>query len=247
MRVRRIAAVASATVLAAVALSACGSDDGGADNTKTEAKALADKAVEFAKKSGSMEAVGKGTEDGKAFEVKSCVNVTPEGKSESVKGSLTRDGRTAEVLTTGGKDYFKASAEFYILQAGQETTDFDMAALSAALDGKWMVSDEEEPDDSADFFEGNTDGVTKGEVTEFNGKKAVPLTKKDKDGKEKTVYVAAKGDPVVLGVLEVEDGTRTETTISGVGKPCDVKAPAQEQTLTEDEVDKLFDEARQTS
>ncbi|WTW97189.1 hypothetical protein OG216_29235 [Streptomycetaceae bacterium NBC_01309] len=243
MRARRIAAVASATLLAAVALSACGSDDGGADNTKTDAKALADQVVEHAKKKGSMEALGKGVdEDGKPYEVKSCVNIGANGKSESVKGSMTIDGVTAEVLFTGGKQYTKAGADFFQMQMGEDGAKLDVAAFNKSLGGKWLV-DEDEPDDEADFFDGNTDGLTKGEVMEFNGKKVVPLVKKENDT-EKTVYIAAKGDPVVVGMVEVEGKERTETTVTGVGTKCDVQAPPQDQTLTQDEFETAYDEAR---
>lgn len=243
MRARRIAAVASATVLAVVALGACGGDDGGADNTKTDAKVLADKAVEYAKKQTSMAASLKGTKDGKPVEGTSCVNVEG-GKTKSVKGSMTTENGTAEVVTIDGKDYFKASVDTYLKQAEEDPADYDVKAAEAALGGKWMVSDSEDPDDTADFFDGKTDGVTKGEVTEFNGKKVVPLSKKDEDGVEKTVYIAAKGDPVVVGMLEVDGESRTETIVTSMGKACDAKAPAQDQTLTKEQVNKLFRDAK---
>lgn len=243
MRARRIAAVASAVLLATAALSACGSDDEAKDNTKTEAKALADEAVEYAKKQGSMEASIKGTEDGQEQEGKSCVNISPEGKTESVKGSLTREGHTADVITVGGKQYVTGPAELFIKQAGEDPADYDVAKADAALDGRWMVTEDDEPDDSGDFFDGKTDGITKGEVTEFNGKKVVPLTKKEKDS-EKTVYVAAKGDPVVVGVLEVEKDSRTETTVTSMGGKCDAVAPAEDRTLTKAEFNQIFRDAK---
>ncbi|WP_406290575.1 hypothetical protein [Embleya sp. NBC_00896] len=242
-RTHHIVAATSAAVLAVVALGACSSGDGKPDNTKTDAKALADKAVAYLWKHTSMEGTAKGTdEDGEAQEMKVCGNVTPDGDLVSLKGTLVLDGQDADVISIDGKDYIRIPLSHYIKMIG--TNDPTIAArVEKSIGGKYIVSVSDD-DETGSLFEGGTGGVTKGEVTQFDGKQAIPLTKIGKDGAKKTVYVAAKGDVVVYGNLEENGRKRIETIIVSVGKPCDVAAPPQGQFLTEDEFDKAFDESK---
>ena len=84
MRARRIATAVFATVFAVAGLAAC-SDDEGADNTKTEPKALADQAIAAMDKLEFVQGDGTGTdEDGKAVNASLCADM----KTKAVKGKL---------------------------------------------------------------------------------------------------------------------------------------------------------------
>ncbi|GAA4949855.1 hypothetical protein GCM10023205_08000 [Yinghuangia aomiensis] len=225
MRIRRLAAAASVTVLAFSALTACGGSDE-KDNSKTDAKALADQATEAMKAKNSVKVVGTGTdEDGKSMSMDACADI----KTKAVKGTMTMDGRKVEILQTDGSMYMKADAVFWAAQSGNENNPAALDAVTKAGGDKWIKNEADKDDDFADFFDGKTDGLAKGEVTTFNGKKAIPLSRSE-DGTKKTYFIAAKGTPLILGsVEEKEDGSkeREESKFSTSSDKCDPKAPAE--------------------
>lgn len=230
MGIRRIAVATSTAVLAALALGACGSDDEEKDNTKTEAQALADQAVAAMNKIEFLDNNGTGTNaDGKAATIKAC-GVT---KTKAVKGTMVVDGETAEVITIDGFQYVKASAKYWAEASGRPSRE---ALYRQVIGDKWFKVKDDEGDGDLEFFNGSTSGVTKGEVTDFHGKQAIPLSI-TKDDTKKTYFVAAKGEPLIIG--QIEEGPdpkeRTESEISKADK-CDAAAPPADQTITEDEV-----------
>lgn len=237
-----MAAAASVTVLALSALTACGDSDE-KDNSKTDAKALADQATEAMKAKSSIKVVGTGTdEDGKTMSMDACADI----KTKSVKGTMTIDNRKVEVLQTGGSMYMKGDAVFWAAQSGNENNPAALDAVTKAGSDKWVKSEADKDDDFADFFDGKTDGLTKGEVTTFNGKKAIPLSRSE-DGTKKTYFIAAKGTPLIIGsVEESENGgkEREESKFSASSDKCDPKAPSD--TVDIEVFSKKIDEAMGT-
>jgi hypothetical protein len=232
VRVRRLSTAAVAAVFAVAGLAAC-SDDEGADNTKTEAKALADQAVAEMKKMNLVKAVGKGKDDeGKDMVMDMCADLT--AKALAAKGTM--GGYAVEMIQVGEDRYMKADAKYWATFMGDAEDPAVVAKFEKVLGGKFVQTKDEAGDNPVDFFEGDTNGVTKGEVTEFQGKKVVPLTKTVGDDKS-TYYVAAKGAPVIVGQLEEgKDGSRDETSYSKADK-CEAKAPAKDQTILSDDID----------
>ncbi|UGQ14397.1 hypothetical protein LO772_12880 [Yinghuangia sp. ASG 101] len=228
MRIRRIAVAASGAVLAALTLGACG-DDEEKDNTKTEASKLADEAVAAMNKLEFVNNNGTSTdEDGKTATIKACAVM----KTKAVKGTQEADGEKAEVISIEGFQYVKASAKYWAEVSGRPSRE---SLYRQVIGDKWFKM-ADDGDDDLEFFGGATGGVTKGEVTDFHGKQAVPLSM-TKDGAKKTYFVAAKGEPLIIGQIEEgpEPKERTETELSKADK-CDVAAPPADQTITEDEV-----------
>ncbi|MEU8139886.1 hypothetical protein [Streptodolium elevatio] len=198
-------------------------------------KAIAEQAIAHTKENRTVAVTGTGTdEQGAAQESQACMAISPDGNTSSMKGTTKVDGVSAEVIGTGGKSYVKAPGMFYAREAGA-TDPASVAAFDRAVGGKYVVGDDEGSQDSADFFDGKTDGLVKGEVTDFHGKKAVPLSWTDADGTRKTVYVAAKGDPAVVGQLEENGPARVESEVTGYGVPCDVAAPPADQVITQEQ------------
>lgn len=245
MRTRRIAAAASAAVLALAALTACGGDEE-KDNTKTEPKALADQAVAAMDKLGFVSNKGNGTdENGGQIGIDACAVM----KTKDLKGNLKLGTETAEVLEVGGFQYIKATPMAWAQLAGQPG-DSDVAALfEQASEGKW-VKNEPDPKEgpTVQFFDGKTDDLTKGEVMTFQGKEVIPLiSERDDDGDKvkKTYYVAAKGEPVIVGQLEETEGSKErEETVYAKTDKCQVAAPPADQVIEEAEFNKRVDEAQ---
>jgi hypothetical protein len=229
-RLRR-GAVAGCAFAAVAVLSACGDD--GQSRADMDPKKLAEKAAAHTKQSRTVSIVGAGTgENGLRKETRACFAISPDGNTSSMKGTTVLDGVPAEVIGTGGKSYVKAPGTFYAREAGL-TDPAAAAAFERAVGGKYVIGEDGGSQDTADFFDGKTDGLTKGETTDFNGKKAVPLSWTDADGTRNTVYVALDGDPAVLGRLQEKGPARVETTVTGFGVPCEVTAPPADQTMTQ--------------
>jgi hypothetical protein len=224
--------VVAGCALATVALvSACGDDE--KSRADMDPKKIAEAAAAHTKQSRTVTVAGIGTDkNGARLETQACVAISADGNTSSSKGTTTVDGVPAEVIGTGGKSYVKAPGAFYARKAGL-ADPAAAAKFDRAVGGKYVVGDDDGSQNTADFFEGKTDGLTKGNITDFHGKKAVPLSWTDADGTRKTVYVAAVGDPAVVGQSEENGQARAETTVSGYGAPCDVAAPPAEETMTE--------------
>ncbi|HSA50636.1 MAG TPA: hypothetical protein VLH10_11075 [Yinghuangia sp.] len=241
MRIRRIAVATSAAVLAALSLGAC-SDDEEKDNTKTEGPALAAEAIEAMNKIKFLDNNGTTTdEDGKTETIKACAVMA----TKAVKGTTEKGGEKVEQIQVGGFYYTKTSGKGWAHLIGEP----DNAALEQGLDevtaGKWVKSEMDEGDETIDFFDNKTDDVTKGEVMEFRGKKVVPLMKTAKNGAKKTYYVAAKGDPVIVGQIEEgpEPKERSESVITKADN-CDAVEPPADQVVEDTEVNKTVAQLR---
>ncbi|MGW0662834.1 hypothetical protein [Streptodolium elevatio] len=235
----------SVTVLALVGLTACG-DDEEQDNTKTEAKALADQAVAAMDKIEFLSNKGSGTdENGNPIGIDACAVM----KTKDVKGTLKLGDESAEMLEVGRVRYIKATPLGWAQFAGRPGDARVADLFEQASEGKFVKS-EPEPGDAAtvDFFDGKTDNVTKGAVTTFQGKDVVPLVQeRDEDGDKvkKTYYIAAKGEPVIVGqVEETVGGKEREETVFTKTDKCEVSAPPADQVIEEAEFNKRVDEAQ---
>lgn len=235
MRIRRIAVATSAAVLTALTLGACG-DDEEKDNTKTDGPSLAAQAIEAMNKLEFLDNNGTVTnEDGETETVRACAVMA----TKAVKGTTERDGEKLEQIQVNGFYYTKTSGKGWAQLIGEPDNAALVQGLEEVAAGKWVKSENDEDDDTIDFFDNKTDDVTKGEVTEFHGKKVIPLTKTGEDGAKKTYYIAAKGDPVIVGQIEEgpEPKERTESVITKADK-CDAVEPPADEVVEDTEVNK---------
>ncbi|HSA50527.1 MAG TPA: hypothetical protein VLH10_10500 [Yinghuangia sp.] len=217
-----------------VSVAACGEDSD--DNTDAKPKELAEEANDITREQRTVMVSGQGTDaQGTPQQMTACMAISPDGNTSSLRATMTVDGLDAEVVETGGKSYLKAPAEFWARQAGR-TDPASITALASVVDGKFVVSESDGGQESVGFFDGNHDALVKGPSTDFNGTKAIPLSWTDADGVRNTVFVAAKGEPAVVGQVEEKGQERIETTVTGAGGPCDTTAPPQEQVITQRQV-----------
>jgi hypothetical protein len=238
VRTTRMAVIVSAAVIGLTGLTACGGDDE-KSNAKTEAKALADETVALLKKVDDFRMVGGGESDGSKMEMDICVR-----KGMDFKGTMKMDGSPVEVIKIGQDLYMKADAAFWAKSMGGEGGPGEgMDAMSKLMAGKYMKTpadgDGDGFDDPSDFFDGSSDGVVKGEPVKIDGKKLIPLSKKDKDGATTTVFVPEKGKP--YPVLIKQDQDKTEIKLSRGKNKCEPAVPPADQIVDADALSKLGD------
>lgn len=205
----------------------------GGDNTNTDGPELAKQSIAAMNKLEFIENSGTSVDkNGKSSTVKACAVM----QTKAVVGTTRQsNGTQVQVIMVGGVQYTKTSAQGWAELTGNPSR---ASAYQQVIGDKWVTSDSEATDD-VNFFDGETDGVTKGAVTDFQGKKAIPLVKTKANGAKKTYYVAAQGDPLILGQTEEgpEPKKRTATVITEADK-CDATVPASSQTITATEVDR---------
>ncbi|MYV99753.1 hypothetical protein [Streptomyces sp. SID3343] len=236
MRTTRVAVLVSAAVIGLTGLTACGGDDE-KSNAKTDAKALADEAVNLLKQVDDFKMVGSGESDGSKMEMDVCVH-----KGADLKGTMKMDGSPVEMIKVGKDLYMKADAAFWAKSMGGEGGPVEgMDAMSKLMAGKYMKtpadSDGDNFGDPSDFFDGSTDGVTKGDVVKIDGKKLIPLSKKDKEGATTTLFVPEKGKP--YPVLIKKDDDKTELKLSRGKDKCEPAVPPADQIVDADALSKL--------
>lgn len=225
MRVRHVALAG----LAALLLSACGggastsassstssSPAGNGESSKTGQQVAAD-AADALQKAGAVHLAGSGTSDGQPLSVDVRL------QDADVAGTMTMDGATLEVISTGGKFYVRAPGAFWKAQGVP-------AEAIPMVDGKWVIM----PSDAAQSFQQftlkgiseelrkPTDGTIEDKVhtDTLNGQRVVVVTQSDGS----TLDVAATGSPYPL--QSVDKGKDAGTlTLSDFGKRTTITAP----------------------
>jgi hypothetical protein len=231
-----VAVIVSAAVIGLTGLTACGGDDE-KSNAKTEAKALADEAIDLLKQVDDFRMVGGGESDGSKMEMDVCIR-----KGMDLKGTMKMDGSPVEVIKVGKDMYMKADAAFWAKSMGGEGGPVEgMEAMSKLMAGKYMKTpadgDGDGFGDPSDIFDGSTADIVKGEPVKIDGKKLIPLSKKDKDGATTTVFVPEKGKP--YPVLIKKDDDKTEMKLSRGKDKCEPAAPPADQVVDADALSKL--------
>lgn len=204
-------------VLALSLLAGCGGNDGNGESAKKGPQVAAD-AAKALKDSGAVHVTGTGTSDGKPLSLDLHL------QGADAQGTITQDGVTLQVISTGGKLYSQAPAAFWTAQGLP-------AAVGSSLAGKWVIIPSDAGsvlpvtlDSLAQDLQKPSDGTTledKVGTSTFQGKNVVVITGSDKS----TVDVAATGTPYPLH--SVSKGTDPGTvTLSDFGKKTSIAAPA---------------------
>ncbi len=157
--------------------------------TADEILAAATAALKDAK---SFRAKGKGESDGQAIEVDLLF------AGSDVKGTITLQGASVEVIQSGGASYLKADAEFWKMFLPAEV----QALALPLVTGKYVkVPATQSVIPSIDVLLKPEGTVTKGEQTTVDGKKVI--TVETKDGK---LHVSLEGKPYPVDLVS-DDGT----------------------------------------
>ncbi|MEU9796166.1 hypothetical protein AB0E27_37270 [Streptomyces sparsogenes] len=246
---RSTTTLAALCAVTALALTACGTDDGkdagksgqkvsasskgspsatssGSGLEKLSGPEIADKAMKAMKSAKSLTTDLDGIVDGSPM--KYHMSSDSEGECAG-KISMGTDGGV-ELIKTGDLVYMKFDRAFWKSQGGK-----DGEAAAAEIGDRWTKS-KATGADAKDFtafcdsdtmlagFEGGPNLSHKGKTTTVDGKPAITLT--ETEGKETyTVYIATEGKPYVLKMV-VKGGKEPGTvTFSDFDKPVDAKAP----------------------
>ncbi|NUU24950.1 MAG: hypothetical protein HOV68_26105 [Streptomycetaceae bacterium] len=222
---------ASASLLAVVALTACGDDP--SDNSREDAATLAQKAAVALRNGEFVKVAGTGgTDDGVPMTFDLCYTMSP----QSAAGHISRAGRSADVVQTGGVQYTKGTPGFWAETAGRAADPAYVDAVAKAGTDVWVRDEIGDDNLIAGLVAIRLDGLTKGEVTTFHGRKAVPLTRTE-DGATTVYYIAAKGKPQIVGKTESRDGTpsRRELTFEHPSDDCKSAAPPADKVITKEQ------------
>jgi hypothetical protein len=223
---RRVAAGAAALALLAGGgvLAGCGSESSSssvatttaADTStlpangveKLSAEEILDTSLAAANAASSVTVKGSFTEGGETIALDLQLG------TDATKGSITAEGVTVEIRVTGGKSYFKLSAQDFATVAGQGEDPEVAKAISSLLGDKWIV------------LSNNEDGDALGALGELGQKDSLLREIFESDGEltvEGTGY--AVGAPVVFLEDSEESGT---IAIQTVGEPYPVQIMAKE-------------------
>ncbi|MFD9884834.1 hypothetical protein ACFWZT_25595 [Streptomyces alboflavus] len=262
-RLRTAGAACTAAVLALL-VSGCSDDDGGSggkgdkgDSTADlSAKEISDKAKQelLDAKSVHLTLTDKGRDVDKDDPAAMDLALDRDG---NCTGTLAfgADGGRAELVKQGDKVWMKPDQAFWRTQVpgGQgdaaaelfkdryihgTTKDPMLKGLSEVCDLKELqenVSDDAGSDD-------DPKDLKKGAVTTVDGTRVIPLTGKDDDGKETTLYVAAEGKPYLVRATEKGDGADQTTTLTDYDKPVPTKTPSAKDSV---DISKLEQELQQ--
>ncbi|MFF7246441.1 hypothetical protein ACFZBU_21330 [Embleya sp. NPDC008237] len=237
MRTSRMAMIVPVVALAFAGLTACGGSDE-KSNAGTDAKVLADEAQKLLKSVADYKMVGGGQDEETKIEWDLCIR-----NGADVQGKMVIDGNPVEMIVVGKDQYMKADAAFWKKSMGESVPPAVLDGVVAKLAGKYMKTPVEDDDSFAnmtDFFDGSTDGVTKGEPVKIDGAKVIPLSKKDDEGETTTLYVQEKGKPYPFMVKSEGKGNATMKFTKGKSK-CEPTAPAE--SVTQEDFKRLSQDA----
>jgi|SoiMethySBSTD1v2_1073268.scaffolds.fasta_scaffold240350_3 hypothetical protein len=170
-------------------------------------------ATQALKDAKSFRAKGKGESDGQPVEVDLLF------AGSDVKGTITFDGASVEVIQAGGASYLKADAEFWKMFLPAEVQSLALPLVT----GKYVkVPSNQSPIPTVDMMLKPLGDVTKGEQTTVAGKKVI--TVETADGK---LHVSLEGKPYPVDLVS-DDGTIEFTDIDA---DATVSAPAASEVF----------------
>ncbi|WP_406300684.1 hypothetical protein OG948_49080 (plasmid) [Embleya sp. NBC_00888] len=231
----RTAVVSAVVALAVAGLAAC---DGGSEksNADKDAKALADDALARLRKADDVKMVGGGDNRGKKQDVDVCL------RNADLQGTMKVDGSPVDIVLVGTFVYMKAEPDFWAKAlAEQGPQAVLMSKLFAGRYVKTPAEGEDGRDGSvggmSDFFQGSAEGVVKGEVVTVDGRKLVPLSKKNAKGNTVTLHVPEKGEPFPT-LVTVSGSVTMKLNLTRGAQKCAPTAPPADQVIDPDALER---------
>ncbi|MFH9084723.1 hypothetical protein [Streptomyces sp. NPDC017673] len=242
MSVSRTLAASVICATAAVGAAGC-SDEGSSDQPfkGQSADQVAAKAVTATRNAASLRMAGKVSAEGQPLTVDFHVDT-----QKNCKGRMSMDRGSADVIHAGQATYIKGDEEFWGNAAkGSAGRQKEVRALS----GRWVkvpvgdarttgLCDKQGFLADMDSDKSERKGMTKGDVTTVNGRKAIALKKKKGGGESITMYVATEGKPYILK-LDQSGGENPGTVVfSDYEKPVKAAPPPAGQVIDATKGDK---------
>ena len=227
----RAAAVLSVLLLAA----GCGGGDKDDDNSS---------AGDFAKQSGDEIAAAAKADMKSLDSVKYSGEIKSSGSSISLDIQASADGEctgtigigdgTAEVLATGGENWYRPDEAFWRQQAPD-----DADAIIAAVGDKWVIDSDASFSQFCDLeaffdniFKDEADGgayKTTG-TDEVDGQQVVKVEQSDEDGSS-VGYVLVEGDHYLLKIERTEGEDPGKLEFSEFDEDVEVEAPSADEAV----------------
>ena len=224
-------------------LSACGGGSGSegtdSDFANESASSIEEASIEDMK---SLKAVHmEGSVDEQGNEIGLDLSLTTDG---DCTGTVSRgDSGSAEVITLDGTSWFKPDEEFWKAQAGP-TAD----QIIATVGDNWVQLPEGDEsfasfcdlDQLLDQIEADKDAASeKGGTEDVDGQEAVKLTRDDEEsGGTITVWVAVEDPHHILKVEQAGGDSPGGFTFSEFDEDADIEAPADDEVVTVEELQK---------
>ncbi len=242
MSVSRTLAASALCALTAVGIAGC-SDDGSSKQPfeGQSADRVAAKAVTATRNAASLRMAGKMSAQGQPLTVDFHVDT-----QKNCKGRMTMESGSADIIHTGRTTYVKGDEKFW---AGAAQDSAGGQKQARALSGRWVkvpvgdsrttgLCDKQGFLADLDSDKSERKGMTKGDVTTVDGRKAIPLRKKKGSGETITMYVATEGKPYILKLDQ--SGGRTPGTVvfSDYEKPVKATPPPAGKVIDGTKADK---------
>ncbi|WP_258055864.1 hypothetical protein [Streptomyces sp. Ru62] len=235
--------LAASVICATAAMGAAGCSDEGSSDQPFEGQSadqVAAKAVTATRNAASLRMAGKVSAEGQPLTVDFHVDT-----QKNCKGRMSMERGSADVIHAGQATYIKGDEEFWGNAAkGSAGRQKEVRALS----GRWVkvpvgdarttgLCDKQGFLADMDSDKSERKGMTKGDVTTVNGRKAIALKKK-KGGESITMYVATEGKPYILK-LDQSGGENPGTVVfSDYEKPVKAAPPPAGQVIDATKGDK---------
>ncbi|WP_309485439.1 hypothetical protein [Streptomyces sp. WELS2] len=238
----RTLAASALCALTAVGIAGC-SDDGSSKQPfeGQSADRVAAKAVTATRNAASLRMAGKMSAQGQPLTVDFHVDT-----QKNCKGRMTMESGSADIIHTGRTTYVKGDEKFW---AGAAQDSAGGQKQARALSGRWVkvpvgdsrttgLCDKQGFLADLDSDKSERKGMTKGDVTTVDGRKAIPLRKKKGSGETITMYVATEGKPYILKLDQ--SGGRTPGTVvfSDYEKPVKATPPPAGKVIDGTKADK---------
>ncbi|MFG2720639.1 hypothetical protein ACGFW5_20405 [Streptomyces sp. NPDC048416] len=232
MRGTRTSVAVAALGLCLAGTAACG---GGGDEAfkGQSADQIAAKAVEATRQAESMHMKGTVVQSGGQ---KVGIDLAVDSQ-KNCQGTVTNAQAVSDIRHKDATLYVKGNSAYWQASLKQQPQSEKMVPKVA---DKWVrvpadddqltgLCDKQGLLASMDEDKSERQGMSRGDTTTIDGKKAVEL-KKQKDGATQSMFVAADGKPYVLKVTTT--GTKAETTVfTDYNKPVDPPQPPADQTV----------------
>ncbi|AWT47203.1 MULTISPECIES: hypothetical protein [Streptomyces] len=194
---------------------------------------VAAKAVTATRDATSLRMAGKVSVNGQPLTVDFHVDT-----QKNCKGRMTADQGSAEVIHAGQATYVKGDKGFW---AGASQNSGSQEKQAQALSGRWVkvpvgdahttgLCDKQGFLADMDSDKSERKGMTKGDVTTVNGRKAMALQKK-KGGETITMFVATEGKPYILKLVQSGGQNPGTVVFSDYEKPVSATPPPAGQVI----------------
>jgi hypothetical protein len=236
-----VGAIGALAVLAACGGGGDSGDDSSSDFARESAANIQKAATEDMKALESMHMEGAVTQE--ENELGRDVTLTADGDCAGTVSISGASSGSAELISVDGTSYVKPDEAFWQAQAGPQAQ-----RIISAVGDDWVQLPEGDEsftavcafDEAIDPFGEETKSLEKGATEDVEGQEAVELTRDDKESGGTTSVWVAVDDPHHIVKVEQEGSEASSSfTFSEFDEETTVEAPAEDEVVPAEELQKL--------